>query len=214
VFKGYWLKLLDKVKQGATLYISLDDAYLPSFTEPLGITISTNIKRRGMLKYLSKLPSGDSLNFISTAERKYIIQAQSSRLLATEPDGNPALLESTYGRGKIYLLTFPLELNLAKTTGAFDKGQPLYNAIYKQIAASLIHERVITQPNPYVGATEHPLNDKEKVVVLINYNPDDASVPVTLKDGWHINNSLYGALPTAGQLKIKGNDAVVLIVKK
>jgi beta-galactosidase len=214
VFKGYWFKLLDKVKQGASLYLSIDDAYLPTLTEPLGIEISTNIKRRGDLRFASAEAGGDSLKFITPAVRKYIIKSKQAKVLATEPDGNPALLECSLGKGKVYLLTFPLEMNMATTTGAFDKGQPQYNHIYKKIAQTLLNDRVITQNDPSIGVTEHPVSDKEKVIIMINYNPETADAMLKLKDGWKISSSLYGGLPTGGKVQLKGNDALVLIVKK
>jgi beta-galactosidase len=214
VFKDYWFKLLDKVKHGATLYLSIDDAYLPTLTEPLGIEISTNIKRRGDLKFLSKENQGDSLNFTLPAERKYIIKSKSTMVLATEPDGNPVFLECELGKGKVYLLTFPLEMDMAKTTGAFDKGQPQYSDIYKRIAIPFLKERVISQDNASVAVTEHSVNEKKKIVVLINYNPEDAKSVLTLKDGWKVSTSLYGGLPSGKDLQLKGNDAMVLICVK
>ena len=214
VFKTYWEKLLEKVKQGSSLYISLDDAYLPGLTEPLGIEISSNIKRRGLLNYLSELPSGDSLNFSTPAERKYALKTSGSTVLATEPGGNPVFVQANYGKGKIYLLTFPLEKNMAQTTGTFDKGQPQYNYIYKQIAGNLINDRIITQQNPYIVCTEHSLNDHEKVIILINYDLADAVSAINIKHGWEIGKSIYGTKPLSNEAVIKGNNALVLIVKK
>ncbi len=214
VYNDYWKKLLEKVAQGSSLYISIDDAYLPSFTGPLGIEISTNIKRRGGIKYLSKLPSGDSLNFNTSAERKYSINPLTSTVLATEPDGSPVFIASNYGKGKIYLLAFPLEMNLTKTAGAFDKGQPLYNRIYQQIAKPLIDERIITQTKPAIAVTEHELSANEKVIILINYDPEDAAITLNIKAGWKISNSLYGTAPVGKSVQIKGNDALVLLLKK
>ncbi|MBC8083182.1 MAG: beta-mannanase, partial [Hymenobacter sp.] len=106
--KDYWLKLLDKVQAGATLYMSLDDAYLPTFNGPLGVDVATNSKRRGSLKFAAKL-LGDSLNFSAPAERKLLLDSRQATVLAREADGNPVLLKAAHGKGSIYLLTFPLE---------------------------------------------------------------------------------------------------------
>ncbi|TCC88745.1 beta-mannanase [Pedobacter frigiditerrae] len=214
VYNDYWTKLLLKVSQGATLYISLDDAYLPSFTEPLGIEIATNSKRAGLINFISKLPSGENLNFSASAERRYQIKNKTATLLATEADGNPSFLQANYGKGKIYLLTFPLELNLAKKPGAFDVGQPKYSGIYQTIANSLINERILTQQHQSVLTTEHSISDSEKVVILINYNPLDADTKIQLKTGWKIESSLYGDLPNGNDARLKGNDALVLLLKK
>jgi len=65
-YKDYWFKLLDKVKAGATLYMSLDDVYLPTFNEPLGIEVVTNSKRRSKVSFAAKLLN-DSLVFNTNA---------------------------------------------------------------------------------------------------------------------------------------------------
>jgi hypothetical protein len=72
----------------------------------------------------------------------------------------------------------------------------------------------LTQNNPYIGVTEHNINNNEKVVVLINYNSDDSIMNFRLKEGWKISNSLYGAMPSGKGFSIKANDALVLIIKK
>ena len=51
IFKDSWYGILDKVKQGATLYLSLDFVYLPTLTEPMGIEIRTNIRRIGSFAF-------------------------------------------------------------------------------------------------------------------------------------------------------------------
>ena len=209
VRKDYWFRLLAKVKAGATLYLSLDDAYLPTFNGPLGVEVATNIKRRADLKFAAKL-LGDSLTFSTASERKLFIDPQQATVLAKEADGNPVFLKTAYGKGHLYLLTFPLEQNLAARAGAFDKGQPAYARIYQEIAQPQLAQRVLTQPNPYVGSTEHPVNPNEKVVVLINYSPEDITTTARLHDGWKITGSLYGPRPGGPALLLKANDALVL----
>jgi hypothetical protein len=214
VFNDCWKKLLEKVKQGSSLYISIDDAYLPSLTEPMGIEILLNIKRRDQIKYIGTTVSGDSLNFSLPSERKYIINNKTATVLAAEPDGNPAFMEASYGKGKIYLLTFPLEMDLAKQAGAFDKGQPLYRNIYQEFAKPFINERIITQPDENIAVTEHQLSMDEKIIILINYNSREAGTVLNIKDGWKITGSLYGKMPVGKTIQLQGNDALVLVVKR
>ena len=213
IFKNSWYKILDRVKEGATLYISLDFVYMPTLTSPVGFEIKSNIQRRGPLKFISK-SGNDSLVFETSAERRLDIDPLKCTVLGKEPDGNPALMMSQYGKGKIYLLTFPLETNLATTTGAFDKGGPAWCSIYKLVAGDVIKERIFTQDNPYVGVTEHNISDNEKVIVLINYNYEDASSGFRIKDGWKISESLYGKMPSGKSFTLNANDAVVLMVRK
>jgi endo-1,4-beta-mannosidase len=214
VFSDYWKELLGKVKEGATLYVSLDDAYLPSFAEPFGLEISTNIKRTGTLNFIGKTLKGDSLSFKTSAERKYLFKNIKANVLAKEADGNPAFLEYNYGKGKVYLLTFPLENQLSNNADAFDKGAPAYYQIYKTIAQPLVAARIVTQDNPSIVITEHALSENEKVLVIINYNPEDAKTTLNIKQGWTISKNLYGTIPSEKNIEIKANDALVLTIKK
>jgi len=212
-YKDYWFKLLDKVKAGSTLYMSLDDVYLPTFNEPLGIEVSVNEKRRGSIAFNAKINS-ESLIFTSKSERKLKIDPKKTTVIATEEDGNPLLLKTSYGKGFIYLLTFPLENNLTTTTGVFDKGQPKYAAIYKEIAKPLLEKRVLQQSNPFIGVTEHDTNAKEKVIILINYSTEDIVSDVVVKEGWKVKSALYGNLPISDAVTIPANDALVLKINK
>ena len=213
IFKDSWFEVLDRVKAGATLYLSWDSAYMPTLTEPMGIEIRTNIERRGAMRFIAKF-GNDRLDFETVAERKLDIDPRNSAVLAREPDGNPAFMVSSYGKGKIYLLTFPREVNLATTVGSFDKGKPAYRDLYRLVAKDAAADRVLTQDNPYVGVTEHPMADAGKVVVLINYDFNDASLGVKLKEGWGITACLYGQAPSGGRLTLKANDAAVYTVRR
>jgi beta-galactosidase len=213
IFKDSWYRILDRVKAGATLYLSLDFVYMPTLTSPVGIEIKTNIQRRGALKFHSKI-GNDSLNFETFSERKLNIDPLKCTVLGREADGNPAFILSEYGKGKIYLLTFPLEANLATTTGAFDRGMPSWYRIYNLFAKDVISERILNQDDPYIGVTEHSISEAEKVIVLINYNYEESSSDFKLKDGWKISEALYGKLPSGKSLTIQANDAVVLKVRK
>ena len=212
-YKDFWFKLLEKVNAGATLYISLDDAYLPTFNGPLNIEVLTNMKRRGQIDFHAK-PGSAALDFSAKSERKLTIDPKNATVLASEQDGNPILLKTSYGRGAVYLLTFPLENNLTNTAGAFDKGQPAYAEIYRQIAGPLIGERILQQPNAFIGTTEHEISSSEKAVVLINYSAENIVSQIKIKEGWHIKSALYGSRPSGSSLTIAANDAIVLLMKK
>ena len=74
--------------------MSLDDAYLPAFNEPLGIEVATNIKRRNNLVFNAKIVN-DNLKFTARSERKITIDPKQTTVLAKEQDGNPILLKTS-----------------------------------------------------------------------------------------------------------------------
>lgn len=208
--KDDWKKVLAKVNEGSTLYVSLNNTYLTNFIEPLGIEVLTNSVRQGSLNMVSDSVAG--INFNTTAERKIIIRPVRANVIAKEEENdNPVFLCTDYGKGKIYLLMFPLE-NSVLTVGSFSGNAPAYSNIYKYFAASAIGERVLHQSNTSVGVTEHEIDKNKKIVVLINYNSPDVFTELTLKNGWRIGKVYYGNKPDSGKLTIKGNDAVVMEV--
>ncbi len=213
IFKDSWYRILDKIKNGATLYISLDFAYMPTLTTPVGFVIRSNTQRRGSLRFMS-LIGQDSLNFTSTSERRLDIDPKQCKVIGKEADGNPAFMMSEYGKGKIWLLTFPLEANLATTTGAYDKGSPAWYRIYRAFAGDVIKERILAQDNPYIGVTEHITVSGERIIIAINYNSREETGSFNLMNGWKIDNALYGKVPSGKAITIGANDALVLVVKK
>jgi hypothetical protein len=212
IYKDTWYAVLDRVKEGATLYISLDFAYLPD-PGRLGYEVKSNIQRRGSLKFRSVLNSG-KLDFETFSERRLNIDPKDCRVLGSEADGNPAFLLSAYGKGRIYILTFPLEYNLAVTAGAFDKGMPEWYRIYSEFSASVSAERILTRNNASVGVTEHQVSENEKIIVLINYSSETAPCDLKIAMGWKAGKVLYGKGPFAARLSLAANDALVLVVTK
>jgi hypothetical protein len=132
-------------------------------------------------------------------------------VLAREADGSPALTRVAYGKGTIYFLTIPVEMELANTPGAFhsDAAPPAWQ-LYRYLAEPFLAHRIARKDNPFIGITEHPRDDGSRVVTLINYSPTPQNARLTLAEGWRITERWYGA--EAGQLP--ANDAVVFLIQK
>ena len=99
--------VLDKVRNGATLYLSLNDGALAPFEEVSGVEVVGREMRTApaqveMNGEIFQLPSPFRLHLRN-------IRAE---ILACEMDGNPVFVRSAYGKGMVYLLTLPLELDL------------------------------------------------------------------------------------------------------
>jgi hypothetical protein len=65
-----------------------------------------------------------------------------------------------------------------------------------------------------VGITEHDLSATEKVIVLVNYSPEEKEVALTINSGWKVDKTMYGNQPSKSSVKLKANDACVLQLKK
>lgn len=208
-----WLGILDKVKEGAILYISFDQGFLSHFMEPAGIEVVTSQNRNASVNFISN--DGTIKPFTMNAGRKLNIKTTTAKVLAHETDGNPLFTVNSYGKGKIYFLDIPLEMNLTNTPGAFTENPAECWKIYQTIAAEIMNKnRVVQKNDSMVGITEHDLSASEKVIVLVNYSPYDRDVTLTVNDSWKIDKAIYGNLPVKLSVAIKANDACVLQLKK
>lgn len=107
---------LDKVRQGATLYLSSNDGYMLNFVELTDLTVQ-NLSRRAndAVAYLQ-----DELGDIPLH-----CQAHSSWILATivlpywlqKRMAIPFLAKSSYGKGVVYFCALPLELAMSQQPG-------------------------------------------------------------------------------------------------
>lgn len=208
-----WLGILDKVKEGAILYVSFDQGFLSHFLEPAGIEVVTSQNRNEPVNFISN--DGSIKVFSMNAGRKLNINTTTAKVLAHETDGNPLFTVNSYGKGKIYFLDMPMEMNLINTPGAFTENPAECWKIYQTIAAEIINKnRVVQKKDIMVGITEHDLSATEKVVILVNYSPTDRDIALTVKDNWKFEKALYGQLPVELSVKLKANDACVLLMKK
>jgi len=138
-----------------------------------------------------------------------------AEILGSEPDGNPAFTCAEYGKGLVYLLTAPLEMNLCSEPGTFHAGTVhSYWQIYRQIAAPVLEQRILMKDSPQVGITEHPVDEQQRIAVLINYSLAVVKTHVKLATGWRISEILRGVKPENDAISLPANDAAVWMVLK
>lgn len=146
---------------------------------------------------------------------KLNLKATTAKVLGKESDGNPISTDNNYGKGKIYFLGLPMEMNLTRKPGAFTENPAECWKIYQTISAAIVAKNwAVTKNDPFVGITEHDLSATEKVIVLVNYSPEEKEVALTINSGWKVDTALYGNLPAKSSVKLKANDACVLQLKK
>jgi hypothetical protein len=205
-----WLALLERVRAGAALYLSLDDGLLAEFEQTFGLRVLARGRRAdGRMRFQI-----DNTEFDLPAPFRLDLRSLGAEVLGSEPDGNPALTRFTLGRGTVTLLTAPLERALAETPGAFHApGAPPFWQIYQTIAAPLIAARAVNKSDPTLGLTEHRLDDSSRVIVAINYSPHVLKTTLTLSAGWQRAEVFYGEMQNL-TVKIPPNDAVVFGVRE
>jgi hypothetical protein len=215
--RHFWVELNAKVRGGATLYLSLNDGILSPFKEPFGLEVQTRRKRTTLANLVIPAIQGSPV-FRVASPAQYGLTAAGAEILGREDDDNPAFASHAWGNGRIFFLSVPVEQHVSNTPGVFTDpdAQPFWK-IYGHIAEQAIstHSRAASKDNALVGLTEHPLNDNQHIVVLINYSPAPQPVKLALSLGWHVTDGWYGLLPAdSGQITLAANNAAVFVISR
>jgi hypothetical protein len=203
-----WLALLERVKAGATLYLSIDNALLSGFEEVFGLVSQWRSRRaNGQLSFSL---DGDSLT-IPSGFRQDLLPT-GAEALGCEADGNPAFTRFDYGKGEVFLLSAPLETALADWPGGFHAAgaQPLWK-IYRRVGSKVIEGRAVRKSQPMLGVTEHPLSERERVIVMVNYSPQAVEDALEFAEGWQVKKVWRGEV-AGRRVRIAGNEAAVMTI--
>jgi len=207
--RRFWHALDARVRAGATLYLSHDTAMLSPFEEPFGLEIQTRERRTGPAEF-----TVDDVSYTVPSPVKLRLEPTRAQVLGRERDGNPVLARAAHGQGETCFLSVPIERAVSETPGSvYPDAQPLWQ-IYRHVAQPFLGGRVVGKDLPQVGVTEHPLDERRRVVVLINYSPAPVEVAVTVTEGWMPGEAWYGERPRAGYCALGANDAAVFTVEK
>jgi hypothetical protein len=213
-----WLELMEKARQGATVYISFKDDMPSHFTEMTGLQVITRHERHRpagiTFTGVEGMPS-----FAMNSPVKLNVRSVGAEILAREGDGNPVFARFALGKGQVFFFSFPMEEELAKNPGAFheEDAAPCWR-IYRHLAKNTAADRVLSKSDPRVGVTEHLFEDGSLLAVLINHSPDKVQTALEIAPGWSILESCYGDFPLreGGGIfcHMPPNDAVVLKLGK
>lgn len=212
-----WIKLLEKVRNGATLFISIENGLLSWMEELLGVRFKARRKCDGIQNLsLEYIKVGLNLNF--NRDYRFTLVPDGAEVLGTDQDGNPAFIHNHYGKGNVYFLDAPLEKEAALYSGLFsEQNMPEYWRIYKAIASKEISLRFAKKINPGTGITEHDFGHGVKVIIAINYNETPVFEEITITQGWRLTDIIYGSKgifrDSVFTIEIGGNDAAVFMIK-
>ena len=182
--RDIYIKLREKVKEGATLYISNESGILSEFSEITGMKVidSCNIQE-------NETVVTDNYSISFKRNRRYNISPQNASVLAHDSSENPAVTVNNYGSGKVYYVNFPLESGMADEENAFDSQRyKLYRDIFKEQLQSI---EIVTE-NQNVAITRHKDRNGNIICVAINYSKEPQHPNFLLKKGIKINNVYYG----------------------
>jgi len=205
-----WNRLLEKVRAGATAFVSLGgDAGHSGFLEATGLeTLDHHV---GGVSY--DFAFADAPDRTIKASDSYVREnaVRTARILAADSKGRPVVSVNRLGKGKVVYCNFPIETMGIVSGGCWTGADlnPLY-LVYAAAAREAGVAGLVEKGLPGVGVSEHPLPDGRTVVVAINYEPEAVSCP--LKTGRPVEKCLRGSYEK-GVVKIGANDAAILILE-
>lgn len=193
---GHWVmphekyeQLRQRIKDGATLYISNDGAILSEFSELTGLRVedSETANENGTISF-----AGKQISF----RRSRVLQVSPTddltTVLANDNTGNPAITIHSYGKGKVCYLNFPLESVLATENISPDSDNHIF---YGQLLSEARNNRRIFSQNHWISTTEHH-DDKTTFCVAVNYSSQPQKTQFVIKDGTRIAKIFYGSIDT------------------
>jgi hypothetical protein len=125
------------------------------------------------------------------------LRAAGAEILAREEGGNPVFSCHSYGKGRVFFLTFPLETWLLRDSCMFSSPcADTYAEVYRIISQDIRARRVFSSKPLQLGITEHPVSDSERIAVMVNMSPEKISCPLPIKNGWKVAETLYGERPS------------------
>lgn len=204
--------LLDRVREGATLYLSLDDCLLSPFREVTGLRVLTRSKNTA-----SDRVEMDGADYELTSAFRLRTESCGAEILARNDRGDPVFTEYRLGKGRVFCLLYPVEYLAATVPGIVDGDNA--QALEKFYEALRIEnpQRTAKIDCPTVGLTEHAVNANEHLLTLINYEPEAQSARLSLTDGWKAVawKSMDDAAALNGEtVSLPGNSGMLVRVRQ
>ena len=203
-------ELLDKVSEGAVLYMCADTGLLRQVPEITGV----EIHYREAVDCEKKLVINGMELPIKTY---YFYEAESitAEIVGTDENGKAVFFKNKYGKGYVYFLTLPLESYLSDKTGVFFKNNmPAYNLVYRELFKVAGIVRICDSDNPFVRLTEHKKDENSYYIFAINYNKKQETAQISISEDYRITKTLYGKAIKDNTLNLRENDGAIFMVER
>jgi len=198
-------ELMEKVAQGAVLYISTDDCLMRDIPEITGVCI----RCRERIDAQRVIRFGDAELPVRTSMFLHP-ESCAGEMLAADENGEGVFFRMQYGKGTVCFLTLPLERHLAEENGAFYRNdRPPYDRIYRRLAEEAGVVRAADSDHPYIRLTEHLIDEDSRYVFAINYSDRPAAAELRIQSGFTVE-AVFGSSPENGMLRLRENDGALL----
>lgn len=207
-----YMDIIERVKNGATLYMSLDDCLLSPFDKVTGMRVLT--RRRTTEADSFTL---DGTEFVLNSPRGISSESVGAQVLAVNGKGEPVFSEHKLGKGKVYCLYYPIEY-IAATQPMITDGENAipFEKIYRRMDIRNA-ERCADTDVPTMGLTEHIVSETERIIAVVNYEPAERTADISLKEGWSIagiSSVEDRAVLCGNNITVPGNNGALVRIKR
>ena len=175
-----WEALKAKVRDGATLYISWDETFLPAIEEVCGIELDYRETISEKLDLAFDLGDGKPFRYAANVGKRRHFITHGADVLAKNVNGEPFFFRHRYGKGLVYTLGLPMEqIAYSKAGGYAGDAFRIWQAVCPT-------KRIFESDSSMVNTSEHPLADGSCAVVVVNNSPDAFAGVPKISDGWKV----------------------------
>lgn len=198
-----WKALQEKVHNGATLYLSLNDTYLDHLEDICGVSVVARRVARGTVDVML-----DDRRMTLPQEISRKMKLAGAEILATDAEGNGVFFRHKFGKGTVYTLNFALEKLLYSTPGYFEAGAwKFYKKMFNKAYLAETDDAAVT-------ATEHFFSEKSAAVAITNSGMNEAATAVTIAPGWKVTEVYGDGTFSNSTITLPENSGCILLLGK
>ncbi len=181
--KNAYFTLMQRAKEGASVYFSLVSGLLSDFEESFGVSSD------GILK-TDDVHMIDFGGYSLPIKHNYrlLLKEKTAEVLARDTDGTVIYSRNKIGKGWFYFMNCPIERNAAASIGKFsDADENPYYKVYEKLAETILKSKIVVSQNPNMGVTHHRVSENEYFVVILNYGAEDQSPMLVIDPSFDID---------------------------
>lgn len=205
--KANFSALLERVREGAVLYVSYHGGVLEDFERVFGLQ-SQGLRTAAKPRCAGFALEGETVRLSVEGEKELLLSPAGAVVLAADENQNPLFTKHGYGKGWVYFMNAPLERMLWNKPGAFCEDAPPYYKIYREMAAGILADKPVVSENSQIGLTWHPIDGNHAAVVAINYSDKPQQAKLNIQPGWRLT-CVYG-----GQAELAACDGAVYLAQR
>lgn len=199
-------ELLEKVKEGATLYLSLDTALFREIPEITGVCSHARYLRNKITEMIL-----DDAVLPLESKTTYHLEPKTAESIASDSNGEPVFFRNRYGKGFVFFTQFPVEKMLQNRPGFFyEEEVPPYEKLYKQLLSEVSPKRIAQTDNHFILLTEHIVDETKRYLFAINFSDKEQTTTLKLPKENRIS-VIWGTKYANDTITLKAGDGILLV---